>query len=195
MTQQYRLASMAAWLSSTGIPHHSLLSPVPLGLYLSVSSSPRPGVAAQSPCCSSQPLPLPGDPHRCPGCVWLSQDCLSLLPFRPPQISYFTLSLKCFSSDPDNCPDVGIGALLQFPHPPSSGPVQLTLLFSPQVPSSYWVLCGSIYSFPLVRSSCPLSPGVLQALLCLKVCSWWILEREMTPRPPTPPSCFPCCAS
>ena len=156
MTQHYRLASMAAWLSSTGFPHHSLLSAVPLGLYLSVSSSPRPGVAAQSPCCSSQPLPLPGDPHRCPGCVWLSQDCLSLLPFRPPQISYFTLSLKCFSSDPDNCPDVGIGPLLQFPHPPSSGPVQLTLLFSPKYlhPTEFCVVLYILFrwSGPPVRS-------------------------------------------
>ena len=31
-----------------------------------------------------------------------------------------------------------------------------------------------IYSFPLVRYSCPLSAGVLKALLCLKVYSWCI---------------------
>ena len=30
VTQQYRLASMAAWLSSTGISHHSLLPHIPL---------------------------------------------------------------------------------------------------------------------------------------------------------------------
>ena len=57
--------------------------------------------------------------------------------FRLSQISCFTLSLKCFSSDSDNCPDVGIGPLLQFPHPPRAGPVLLTLLFFPLVPSSY----------------------------------------------------------
>ena len=42
------------------------------------------------------------------------KDCLNLIPFRLPQISCFTLSLKCFSSDSDNFPDVGIRPLLQF---------------------------------------------------------------------------------
>ena len=97
------------------------------------------------------------------------KDYLILIPFRLPQISCFTLSLQCFSSDLDNCPAVGIGPLLQFPHPPRAGPVLLTFLFFPQVPSSYQVLHGSIYSFPLVRYSCPLSAGVLHALLGLKV--------------------------
>ena len=44
------------------------------------------------------------------------KDCLILIPFRLPQISCFTYCLKCSSSDSDNCPDVGIGPLLQFPH-------------------------------------------------------------------------------
>ena len=92
-----------------------------------------------------------------------------LIPFQLPQISCFTLSLKCFSFDSDNCPDVGIGPLLQCPHPLRAGPVLLTLLFFPLVSSSYQVLRDSIYSFPLVRYSCPLSAGVLHALLCLKV--------------------------
>ena len=61
------------------------------------------------------------------------------------------------------------------------------LLFFPLVPSSYWVLHGSVCSFPLVRSSCPLSAGVLHALLCLKVYSWCIRGERCTPRPPTPP--------
>ena len=105
---------------------------------------------------------------------------------RLPQISCFTLSLKCFSSDSDSCPDVGIGPLLQFPHPPRAGPVLLTLLFAPLV------LFGSIYSFPLVRYSCLFSAGVLYALLCLKVYSWCIRGEICTPRPPTPP---PSCSS
>ena len=63
-----------------------------------------------------------------------SKDCLILIPFRLPQISCFTLSLKCFSSDSDNCPDVGIGPLLEFPHPPRAGPVLIPLLFFPLVP-------------------------------------------------------------
>ena len=65
------------------------------------------------------------------GIYGCSKDCLILIPFRLPQISCFTLSLKCFSSDSDSCPDVGIGPLLQFPNPPRAGPVLLTLLFSP----------------------------------------------------------------
>ena len=134
-------------------------------LHLSaVSSSPRPGIAPQSLNSSSQPL-------RHLGYVWLQQGCLILIPFRLPQMSCFTLSLKCFSSDSDNCPAVGIGPLLQFPHPPRAGPALLTLPFFPLVPSSYRVLHGSMYSFPLVRYSCPHSAGVLHALLCLRVYS------------------------
>ena len=57
------------------------------------------------------------------------KDCLILIPFRLPHICYFTLSLKCFSSDSDNCPTVAIRTLLQFPQPPRAGPVLLTLLF------------------------------------------------------------------
>ena len=121
------------------------------------------------------------------------KDCLILIPFRLPQISSFTLSLKCFSSASDNCPNVGIGPLLQFPHPLRAGPILLTLLFFPLVPSSYWVLHGSVYSFPLVRYSCLLSAGVLHAPLCLKLYSWCICGETCTPRPPTHlPSCsFP----
>ena len=41
MTQQYRLASMAAWLSSIGIFHHNLL-PHPLSIHLSSQQQPSP---------------------------------------------------------------------------------------------------------------------------------------------------------
>ena len=75
------------------------------------------------------------------------KDYLSLIPFRLPQSSCFSLSLKCFSFDSDNCPDAGIGPLPQFPHPLRAGPVLLTLLFLPLVPLSYGVLHGSVYSF------------------------------------------------
>ena len=64
---------------------------------------------------------------------------------------------------------------------------------SPPVPSTYWVLCGPISSFPLVRYSCLLSAGVLHALLCLKAYPWCIRGERCTPRPPTPPpSCSLC---
>ena len=97
------------------------------------------------------------------------KDCLILIPFRLPQINCSILSLKCFSSDSDNCPDVGVRLLLQFPHPLRAGPVLLTPLLFSLVPLFYRVLCGSVSSFLLVRYSCPLSAGVLHALLCLKV--------------------------
>ena len=159
MTQQYCLVSMAAWLSSTGISPHNLLPHIPSIHLSTVNSSPCPGIAPQSLNSNSQPL----------GC---DKVCLILIPFRLPQISCFPFSLKCFSSDSDNCPDVGVGPLLQFPHPPRAGPVLPTNTpVSPLLPSSYRVLCGSIYSFPLVRYSCPLSAGVQHELLCLKVCS------------------------
>ena len=118
MTQQYHLASTSPWLSSTGISHHNLLPHIPSIRLSAVHSSPRPGITPESVNSSSQPLPLPGDQCSCPECVWLCKDCLILLPFRLPQISCFTLSLKRFSSDSDNCPDVGVRPLLLFPYPP-----------------------------------------------------------------------------
>ena len=164
MTQQYRLASIAARFFPTGISHHSLLPHIPSSHFFTANISPRPGIAPQS---------LTSAPSRC--AIWVmdgcGKDCLILIPFRLPQISCFTFSLKCFSSDSDNCPDVGIRPLLQFPHLPRAGPMLLTLLFFPLVPLSYQVFRGSICFFPLVRYSCPLSAGVRHAFLCLKVYS------------------------
>ena len=63
-------------------------------------------------------------------------------------------------------------------------------LVLPLVPSAYWVLHDSIYHFPVVRYSWPLSVGVLHALLCLKVYSWCIHGERRTLCPATPlPSC------
>ena len=59
------------------------------------------------------------------------KDCLTLIPFRLRQMSCFTLSLKCFSSDSDSCPSVGIRPLLQFlPAEGRSSPTN-TPVFSP----------------------------------------------------------------
>ena len=52
------------------------------------------------------------------------KDCLILVPFRLPQISCFTLSLKCFSSDSDNCPAVGIGPPASVTPPTEGSQVQ-----------------------------------------------------------------------
>ena len=137
MSLQYHLASVAARLSSTGISHHSLFPHIPSIHLSTINSSPRPGIAPQSPNFSSQPLRLPGELCPCPGYVWLRLGFLILLPFKLPQISCFTLSLKCFSSYSDSCPDMGIRPLLQFLS--TTGPGLLTLLFFPLVPSSYQV--------------------------------------------------------
>ena len=98
--------------------------------------------------------------------------CQSFIPFRLPQISCFTLGLKCFSSDSDNCPCMGMGTLLQFPHLPRAGPLLLTLLFFPLVPS-FTEFCVVLYIL-FHWSGTLLSAGVLHALLCLKVYSWCI---------------------
>ena len=85
-----------------------------------VKSSPRPGIAPQSlGICA---------PVR--GVYGFSEDCLILIPFGLPQSSCLTLSLKCFSSDSDSCPDMGVGPLLLLPHPLRAGPILLRLLFS-----------------------------------------------------------------
>ena len=128
MTQQFRLASAAARFSSIGISHHSPLPHVPLICLSTVNSTPHPRHAPQSLNSSSQVLCLPGDLRPCPGMFHSSKDCLILIPFRLPQISCFTLSLKYFSSDSDNCPNV-VRLLLQFPHQLRAGPVLLTRLF------------------------------------------------------------------
>ena len=129
-TQQYRLASVAARLSSTGISHHNLLLHIPLIRNSAVNSSPRLGIAPQSLYASSQQL-------RSLGYVWLWQGLSDSHSFTLPQTSCFTLSLKYFSSDSERCSDVRIGPLLQFPNPPKAGPVLLSFLLFPIVPWSY----------------------------------------------------------
>ena len=114
---------------------------------------------------------------------------LILIPFRLPQISCFTLSLKCFSSDSDNRPDVGIIPPHSVPLPTEGRPSPNTPVFPPSS-VILQVLSDAIYSFLLVRYSCLLSAGVLHALLCLKLYSWCIHGEQCTPCPPAPsPSC------
>ena len=132
---------------STGISHHSLLPHLPSIHFSAVNSSPRLGIAPHSPTPAPSRCAFQGTLVPVQGMYGCSKDPLILIPFRLPQISCFALSLKCFSSDSDNRLDVGIGPLLQFPHPLRADPVLLTLLLFPLVPSSYRVLCGSICSF------------------------------------------------
>ena len=63
-TQQFHLASVAAWLSSTSISHHSLLPRIPSICLSVVNSSARPGIAPQSlnsapSCCPFQKTIVP----------------------------------------------------------------------------------------------------------------------------------------
>ena len=137
MTQQYCLASMAAQLSSTGISHQSPPSH-PLDPSLCSQQQPSPWDCSTIPklhfpaAVSSRGVCIPVQ-----GMYGCGRDCLTLILFRLPRISCFPLSLKCFSSDSDNCPDVGIRPLLHFPHWLRAGPVLVTLLVFPLVPSSY----------------------------------------------------------
>ena len=125
MTQQYHLASKAAPLSSTGISYHDLFPHLPSIHLSAVNSSPHPEIYL---CCpNSQLLCLPGHPHPCLGYAWLWQGLTDSHSIQAATVSCFTLSLQCFSSDSDNCPDVGIRPLLLFPHPLRAGPILLTL--------------------------------------------------------------------
>ena len=112
-----------------GSPPSHPLNP---SLHMTVESGPHPGIAPQSLNSSSQPLHLPRDLHPCRAHVWLWQRLSDSHYIQAVTDHLFHSRLKCVSSDSDNCPDVGIGPLLQFPHLPRAGPVLLTLLFPPQ---------------------------------------------------------------
>ena len=116
---------------------------------------------------SSQPLHLPGTCIPVWGTHGCSKDCLILVPFRLPQITCFTLSLKCFSSDSDNCPIVGSRPLLQFPHAPRAGPVLLTLLFSPWFldPAEFCVVLYVLFHWSR-------TPVHSQLEFCMHFCVW-----------------------
>ena len=97
------------------------------------------------------------------GMYGCGKDCL--IPFRLPQISCFTLSLKCFSSDSDSCPDVGIRPLLLFSHLLRAGPVLLTPLF---FPSSFVLL--SFAWFYTFFSSAQVLLSNSQLVFCMHFC-------------------------
>ena len=103
----------------------------PLDSSLCSQELPSPWDCSQPLDSSSQLLCLLKDLHPYPVYIWLWQGLSDAHSIWLPQICCFTLSLKCFSSDSDSCPDMGIGPLLQFSHPLRAGPVLLTLLFSP----------------------------------------------------------------
>ena len=103
----------------------------PLGLSLHSQQQPLSWDCSTIPRFSSQPLHLLGMQVPVQGLYGCSKDCLILIPFRLPQISCFTLSLKRFSSDswtPASVPPPAEGR--SSPNPNN------TPLF-PVVPSSY----------------------------------------------------------
>ena len=122
---------------------------------------------------------------------------LILIPFRLPQISCFTLSLTCFSSDSDSCPTVGIRPLFQFPHPLRAGPVLLTSYSPhtppPPVPLSYWVfawLCiffsaGQVLLSPLSWCSACISKVYSEVSKGVFLMYPW--RAKILFGPPTPP--------
>ena len=73
MTQQYHLATMAAWISSTGIFHQDLLPHIPSIHLSTVNSNICHGIAPQSLNSSFHLLHLLGDLSPCPSYVWLQQ--------------------------------------------------------------------------------------------------------------------------
>ena len=170
MTQQYHLASVAAWLSSPGIPTtiSSLTLPDPFLhsqqqlLPWDCPTIPKLQLPAAVP--SRGPASLP---RVCMGC---GKDCLILIPF---SCHRSVVSLSALNASPltQTIAPLWGSAPDSAPPPLGAGPVLPTRLLFPLVPSSYPGWLGSIYSFPLVRYSYPLSAGVLQALLCLKMCS------------------------
>ena len=159
MTQQYCLFSMAAWLSSTGNSHHNPLLHFPSIHLSTVNSRPCTGIVPQSltPApsrCTFQETHVPA--WRMYGC---DKDCLILIPFRLPHISCFILSLKCHFWL-RQLPWHGDQTDASVPPPAKGRSSPTNIPVFPLVPSSYRVLCVSIYSFLLVRHSCPLSAGV-----------------------------------
>jgi len=152
---QYCLASMVAWLSSTGISHHNLLHHLPLG---------KGGGSLHS----QQLQQGLSFSHSATDQLFHSQPSMFLLWLR--QLPW------CGDRSP---------ASMSPPAEGRSSPSKL--LCFPLVLSSYWVLHGSVYCVPQVTYSCPLSAGVLHALLCLKVYSWCIHGERCTLRAPVPP--------
>lgn len=152
---------MASKLCFKSIPCGHIFSPVSSCHLSEVKSSPHPGIALQSLHSSSQPSHVLVDLRSCLGyvgsrprlSVWVSlySDC---------HISAASLSssFECFPSVPTDCPKCGdlTAASASPPAGCMSDPAHsaLSALLFSFLPSSYSVLCGSIYSFLVVRDSC-----------------------------------------
>ena len=87
----------------------------------------------------------------------------------------------------NSCPDVEMGLLFQFPHPPRAGPVLLILLFSPPssfvLPSFAWFYI--FFSIGQVLLS--IFSWYCAWLLCLKVYLWCTHGGRCIPHLLSPP--------
>ena len=127
VTQQCRLASMPALLSSTGISHHDLLPHIPLICLSSVNSSsstiPKLQLPAAVP--SRRPAFLSGVCMPVARTVWFSYH----LGCHRSAVSLSAINVSSLTQT--IAPLWGIRPLLQLPHPLKAGPVLLTPVFSP----------------------------------------------------------------
>ena len=192
MTQHYLLASLA----STSLQKHFPPGSSPSHpLRLSPCSQQQ---TLHWDCCPNSTLQFPATAHS-RGLASLSRVhravakfvCVVLIPFRLSQISCCTLQRpQILLHSSKQLPWCGHLTCASVPQTPMcrSSPSHCPLF--PFIPSSYRVFHGLIYSFLVVRDSCPLSASVMRDLLCLKVYFWCIFEERWTQQPPTPlPSC------
>ena len=111
-------------------------------------------------CCPFQEFHVPV--QHMYGC---SKDCLILIPFRLPQISCFTLSLKCFSSDSDNCP-TGDRTPVSAPQPVNgkSSPTN-----TPVFPSSSFILPSFVWFYIFFSTGQVLLSSLIWCSACISV--------------------------
>ena len=170
VTQQNRPASMLPGFPSQAFPTAvaSLRSPRAI--------SPQSTAELARDCSLISMLQLPATEFS-RGVMSLSRVCIAaaktecVIPFRLSQISCLMLQqpqmLHLYPKQMPQCGDLTPAS----PPPTGADPVLLTLLFFVLIPLSCQVLHGFVFSFLMVKSSCPLSDGVLQDLLCLEVYS------------------------
>ena len=164
MTQQYRPAFMSTQIAPKGIPFHdlSLSSPQAASLLtiavLTLGLSSNPCISAPSHHMHWRtriPMAYVG--------LWYGLSVwFSLHSDHHRSAASLSNSLTCLHSVPNYCSSVGISPLPQFLRLPGcwSRPTHSPPLF-PFLPSSYQVLLGSVYSFPVFGDSCPLSAVAL----------------------------------
>ena len=141
-------------ISSTGISHHNLLSHIPSQslhsqqqrLPWDCSTIPNLQLPAVAP--SRRLAFLSGKCMAAARTVWFSFH----LGFHRSAVSLSALNVSPLTQT--IAPVWGSEPCFSFPHPPRTGPVLLTLLFFPLVLLPHRVLCGSVYSFPLLRYFC-----------------------------------------